>query len=162
MKTKFNKVEIDRLGKFKVDSNNRREVLNLVGYLIPPVFQDDGRVVIDNERLIGVLIVYTEDNKPYIGLSEDEEEIKGSRYSYLNKLSQQDIITINSYKNYISKKDIEDFIQEELTGATNYIKTRIKETYKKWPQRDKCLETLKEIENNIDQTYVLKTEFYGD
>lgn len=35
MKTEFNEKDIERLGKFKVNNSNHRELLNLVGYYIP-------------------------------------------------------------------------------------------------------------------------------
>ena len=57
---KFNKDEIDRLGRFNVNSY-RGEILNLIGYLVLPAIQDDHRIIIDNEELIGFFVIYSFD-----------------------------------------------------------------------------------------------------
>lgn len=49
MKTELNKKEIERLGKFKVNNSNHRELLNLVGYYISIAIRDDQGIVIEKK-----------------------------------------------------------------------------------------------------------------
>jgi hypothetical protein len=160
MKTRFNEEDIDRLGKFKVNSY-RGEILNLIGYLVLPTLQDDCRIIIDNEDLIGIFVIYGNDEKPRLGFRDDIVDLLSNYYYDYNILSRADAAIIDSDRCCIGKKDIEDFLLKALIDSIEYYKIRINRACKKWPQRDKCSETLKEIEDNIDQLYILKTDFYG-
>lgn len=157
METKFNKVDIDALGKFKVE---RREILNLIGYLVLPEIQDDHKIIIDNEYPIAFFIGYGNSERPCLGLRANKEDLVSRDYLDYKELGETDKTIIDSNKNYINKKDIEDFLQKTLIESINDCRIDIYRVCKKWIQRDKCLELLKEIEDNMNQLYILKTDFY--
>lgn len=158
MENKFNKEDIDGLGKFKVEG--RGEILNLIGYLVLPALQDDHKIVVENEYPIAFFVAYSSDKKPYLGFRANKEDLVIGYYSDYNKLSMADKNIIDSHRNSINKKDIEDCLKNTLMESISECKTEINRLCKKWPNKEECLETLGEIENNIDQLYILKTDFY--
>lgn len=159
METKFNKVDIDALGKFKVEGSG--VILNLIGYLVLPEIQDGHKIIIDNEYPIAFFIgYYSNDEKPYLGFRANKEDLVSRNYCDYKELGEADKNIIDSNKNYINKKDIEDSLQSTLIESINDCKTEINRVCTKWPQRNKYLKVLKEIENNLDQLYILKTDFY--
>ena len=84
-----------------------------------------------------------------------------SRYYFnYNMLSMAEKAIIGSNRNYVSKKDIDDFLLKALINSIGNSKRRIDWICKKWPQKEECLEMLRGIEDNIDQLYILKTDFY--
>lgn len=161
MKTEFNKKDIERLGKFKVNSSNHRELLNLVGYYIPIAIRDNQEIVINKDNLVGIFVVYNELKGPRLAFRNNEEDLVDSNFTDYVNLSRAYKTIINSYSDYITKDDIENFILTELCKSIDYNKTRIDWNCKKWVQKNKMLKDLKEVENNIDQTYILRTSFYG-
>lgn len=84
----------------------------------------------------------------------------GRFYSNYNELSEADKTIIESNRNNVGKKDIEGCLLTTLINSISECKTEINRLCKKWPQRNECLKMLWEIENNIDQLYILKTDFY--
>ena len=161
MKTEFNEKDIERLGKFKVNNSNHRELLNLVGYYIPIAIRDGQGIVIDENNLVGIFVVYDELKGPRLAFIDDEEDITNNNYTDYVNLSRAHKTIINSYSDYITKDDIESFILAQLCKSIDYNKTRIGWICKKWVQKNKMLKELKEVEDNIDQTYILRTNFYG-
>lgn len=161
MKTEFNEKDIERLGKFKVNNSNHRELLNLVGYYIPIAIRDGQGIVIDENNLVGIFVVYDELKGPRLEFMYDEEDPIDNNYTDYVNLSRAHKTIISSYSNYITKDDIESFILAQLCKSIDYNKTRIGWICKKWVQKNKMLKDLKEVEDNIDQTYILRTNFYG-
>ena len=159
METKFSKEDIDRLGKFKVD-NFREEIINLIGYLVLPAIRNDRELVVNYEDLIGIFVIYSNGEKPRLGFRDDTEDLVSRYYFNYNMLSMAEKAIIESDRNYVSKKDIDDFLLKALTDSIGYSKRRINQICKKWPQKEECLEMLRGIEDNIDQLYILKTDFY--
>lgn len=161
MKTEFNEKDIERLGKFKVNNSNHRELLNLVGYYIPIAIRDCQGIVIDKNNLVGIFVVYDELKGSRLEFMYDEEDPIDNNYTDYVNLSRAHKTIINSYSDYITKDDIENFILVELRESINYSKNKIDWICKKWVQKNKMLKDLKGVEDNIDQTYILRTNFYG-
>lgn len=156
----FDYVDIEGLGKFKVGES--REILNLIGYLVLPELLDDRRVVVDTRYPIAFFVMYTSDKRPCLGFRGNREDLLSKYYSDYNELDREDKTIIESNRNYVSKKDIEDCLQKTLIESINECRTKISKAYKKWPQREECLRELRDIEDNMDQLYTLRTDFYGD
>lgn len=154
----FDYVDIEGLGKFKVGES--REILNLIGYLVLPELLDDRRVVVDTRYPIAFFVMYTSDKRPCLGFRGNREDLLSKYYSDYNELDREDKTIIESNRNYVSKKDIEDCLLKSIIESINECRTKINKAYKKWPQKEECLEMLRGIEDNIDQLYILKTDFY--
>lgn len=154
----FDYVDIEGLGKFKVGES--REILNLIGYLVLPELLDDRRVVVDTRYPIAFFVMYTSDKRPCLGFRGNREDLLSKYYSDYNELDREDKTIIESNRNYVSKKDIEDCLQKTLIESINECRTEINKAYKKWPHKEECLKVLGNIEDNIDQLYILKTDFY--
>ena len=75
-------------------------------------------------------------------------------------LSMADKAIIDSDRNSVDKRDIDDFLLKALIDLIGYSKRRINQICKKWPHKEECLKVLGNIEDNIDQLYILKTDFY--
>lgn len=159
METKFSKEDIDRLGKFKVD-NFREEIINLIGYLVLPAIRNDRELVVNYEDLIGIFVIYSNREKPRLEFRDDTEDLVSRYYFNYNRLSMADKAIIDSDRNSVDKRDIDDFLLKALIDSIGYSKRRINQICKKWPQKEECLEMLRGIEDNIDQLYILKTDFY--
>lgn len=154
----FDKVDIEGLGKFKVEGGD--VILNLIGYLVLPELLDDRRVVVDTKYPIAFFVGYHKEERPYLGFRGNKEDLVGRFYSNYNELSEADKTIIESNRNNVGKKDIEGCLLTTLINSISECKTEINRLCKKWPQRNECLKMLWEIENNIDQLYILKTDFY--
>lgn len=159
METKFSKEDIDRLGKFKVD-NYREEIINLIGYLVLPAIRNDREIVVNYGDLIGIFVIYSNGEKPRLGFRDDTEDLVSRYYFNYNMLSMAEKAIIGSDRNCVSKKDIDDFLLKALINSIGNSKRRIDWICKKWPQKEECLEMLSGIEDNIDQLYILETDFY--
>ncbi len=159
METKFSKEDIDGLGKFKVD-NYREEIINLIGYLVLPAIRNGREIVVNYEDLIGIFVIYSNGEKPRLGFRDDTEGLVSRYYFNYNMLSMSEKAIIESDRNYVSKKDIDDFLLKALIDSIGYSKRRINQICKKWPHKEECLKVLGNIEDNIDQLYILKTDFY--
>jgi hypothetical protein len=159
METKFSKEDIDGLGKFKVD-NYREEIINLIGYLVLPAIRNDREIVVNYEDLIGIFVIYSNGEKPRLGFRDGTEDLVSRYYFNYNMLSMAEKAIIESDRNYVSKKDIDDFLLKALIDSIGYSKRRINQICKKWPHKEECLKVLGNIEDNIDQLYILKTDFY--
>lgn len=131
MKTEFNKKDIERLGKFKVNNSNHRELLNLVGYYIPIAIRDDQEIVINKDNLVEVFVVYNELKGPKLAFMDYEEDLIGNNYTDYIDLSRAYKTIINIYSGYITKDDIENFILMELRESINYSKFIIDQICKK-------------------------------
>lgn len=145
MKTEFNKKDIERLGKFKVNNSNHRELLNLVGCYIPIAIRDGQGIVIDENNLVGIFVVYDELKGPRLAFIDDEEDIINNNYTDYVNLSRAHKTIINSYSDYITKDDIESFILTQLCKSIDYNKTRIGWICKKWVQKNKMLNELRRL-----------------
>lgn len=154
----FDYVDIEGLGKFKVGES--REILNLIGYLVLPELLDDRRVVVDTRYPIAFFVMYISDKRPCLGFRGNREDLLSKYYSDYNELSKEDKTIIESNRNYVSKKDIEDCLLKSIIKSINECRTKINKAYKKWPQREEYLKELRDIEDNMDQLYILKTDFY--
>ena len=154
MEAKFNKVDIDTLGKFKVEGNG--VILNLIGYLVLPEFQYDHKIIIDNEYPIAFFIGYSNDERPYLGFRANKEDLVSRNYCDYKELGETNKTIIDSNKNHINKKDIEDSLQSTLIESINDCKTEINKVCTKWPQRNKYLKVLKEIEESKDKLLLEK------
>ena len=154
----FDYVDIEGLGKFKVGES--REILNLIGYLVLPELLDDRRVVVDTRYPIAFFVMYTSDKRPCLGFRGNREDLLSKYYSDYNELDREDKAIIESNRNYVSKKDIDDFLLKALINSIGNSKRRIDWICKKWPHKEECLKVLGNIEDNIDQLYILKTDFY--
>lgn len=106
----FDYVDIEGLGKFKVGES--REILNLIGYLVLPELLDDRRVVVDTRYPIAFFVMYTSDKRPCLGFRGNREDLLSKYYSDYNELDREDKTIIESNRNYVSKKDIEDCLQK--------------------------------------------------
>ena len=159
METKFSKEDIDGLGKFKVD-NYREEIINLIGYLVLPAIRNGREIVVNYEDLIGIFVIYSNGEKPRLGFRDDTEGLVSRYYFNYNMLSMSEKAIIESDRNYVSKKDIDDFLLKALIDSIDYSNRRINQICKKWPHKEECLKVLGNIEDNIDQLYILKTDFY--
>lgn len=159
MKTKFSKEDIDGLGKFKVD-NYREEIINLIGYLVLPAIRNDREIVVNYEDLIGIFVIYSNGEKPRLGFRDDTEGLVSRYYFNYNMLSMAEKAIIESDRNSVDKRDIDDFLLKALIDSIGYSKRRINQICKKWPHKEECLKVLGNIEDNIDQLYILKTDFY--
>lgn len=159
METKFSKEDIDRLGKFKVD-NFREEIINLIGYLVLPAIRNDRELVVNYEDLIGIFVIYSNREKPRLEFRDDTEDLVSRYYFNYNMLSMADKAIIDSDRNSVDKRDIDDFLLKALIDSIGYSKRRINQICKKWPHKEECLKVLGNIEDNIDQLYILKTDFY--
>ena len=148
----------EALGKFKVEG--RGVILNLIGYLVLPELLNDHKVIVDTRYTIAFFVGYCKEERPYLGFRGNEEDLISRYYSNYNELSEEDKTIIESNRNYVSKKDIEDCLQKTLIESINECKTKINKVYKKWPHREECLKKLRDIEDNIEQLYILKTDFY--
>lgn len=154
----FNREKINNLGKFKVEG--RGVILSLIGYLVLPELLDDHKVVVDTRYTIAFFVGYCKEERPYLGFRGNEEDLISRYYSNYNELDRKDKAIIESNRKYINKKDIEDCLQKTLIDSINECRTKINKTYKKWPHKEECLRVLRDIEDNIDQLYILKTDFY--
>lgn len=159
METKFSKEDIDGLGKFKVD-NYREEIINLIGYLVLPAIRNDREIVVNYEDLIGIFVIYSNGEKPRLGFRDDTKNLVSRYYFSYNMLSMAEKAIIESDRNYVSKKDIDDFLLKALINSIGNSKRIINQICKKWPHKEECLKVLGNIEDNIDQLYILKTDFY--
>lgn len=154
----FDYVDIEGLGKFKVGES--REILNLIGYLVLPELLDDRRVVVDTRYPIAFFVMYTSDKRPCLGFRGNREDLLSKYYSDYNELDREDKTIIESNRNNVGKKDIEGCLLTTLINSISECKTEINRLCKKWPHKEECLKVLGNIEDNIDQLYILKTDFY--
>lgn len=138
MKTEFNKKDIERLGKFKVNNSNHRELLNLVGYYIPIAIRDGQGIVIDENNLVGIFVVYDELKGPRLAFIDDEEDIINNNYTDYVNLSRAHKTIINSYSDYITKDDIESFILTQLCKSIDYNKLELVGSAKNGYRKIKC------------------------
>lgn len=93
-------------------------------------------------------------------LSAHELELEDS-YVDISSLFESDKLKISNNRCMISKSDIENFIRGRIDSYIDTLQELDVNMFcKKWPQRDKCLEMLGDMRNNIDQLYKLRTDFY--
>lgn len=137
----FDYVDIEGLGKFKVGES--REILNLIGYLVLPELLDDRRVVVDTRYPIAFFVMYTSDKRPCLGFRDDTEDLVSRYYFNYNRLSMADKAIIDSDRNSVDKRDIDDFLLKALIDSIGYSKRRINQICKKWPHKEECLKVLR-------------------
>ena len=93
-------------------------------------------------------------------LSAHELELEDS-YVDISSLSESDNLKISNDRCIISKSDVESFIRERIDSYINTLQELDVNMFcNKWPQREKCLEILGDMRNNIEQLYKLRTDFY--
>jgi hypothetical protein len=134
---------------------------HLVGYIVfPSMNWDKGCMTIDERSEALCVVVYSDRVPPVITLSFSELKMLDD-YTDISNLSKSDLLKINNQQK-VYRSMIEELIRERIKI---YIETCREDTYKfcnKWVMRNKFLKAIKEIENNIDQFYTLKTDFYED
>lgn len=117
-------------------------------------------MTIDERSEALCVVVYSDRVPPVITLSFSELKMLDD-YTDISNLSKSDLLRINNQQK-VYRSIIEEFIRERIKI---YIESCREDTYKfcdKWVMRNKFLKAIKEIENNIDQFYTLKTDFYED
>ena len=156
---------INALGKFRnsgvAGAGGYWNFSHLVGYIVfPSMNWDKGCMTIDERSEALCVVVYSDRVPPVITLSFSELKMLDD-YTDISNLSKSDLLKINNQQK-VYRSIIEEFIRERIKI---YIESCREDTYKfcdKWVMRNKFLKAIKEIENNIDQFYTLKTDFYED
>jgi len=156
---------INALGKFRnsgvAGAGGYWNFSHLVGYIVfPSMNWDKGCMTIDERSEALCVVVYSDRVPPVITLSFSELKMLDD-YTDISNLSKSDLLKINNQQK-VYRSMIEELIRERIKI---YIETCREDTYKfcnKWVMRNKFLKAIKEIENNIDQFYTLKTDFYED
>lgn len=159
------------LGKFRDNSKTTEtgeegywEFFHLVGYAVfPSIDWRQCSVTVDEKNVAACIVAYRNiiGSQKFI-LSAHELSLEGY-YVDINSLSESDKLKINNDKCMISKSDIEHFVRSRIDSYINILqRVDVNMFCNKWPQRKKCLEMLKDMRNNIDQLYILKTDFYGE
>ena len=155
------------LGKFrdngKKGAKDYWEFSHLVGYVIfPSINWDEGCMTIDKKSKASCVVIYSNLAQPQIVIiSYSELKLLGdyTDISNLSKSDQSKINKINS-KQGVSSSKIEGFVREQIKIHIESYRRDIDRLCKKWPIRDKFLKAIEKFENNIDQLYILKTDFY--
>lgn len=156
----------EALGKFrnnsKIGEDGYWEFFHLVGYAVfPSIDWEKCCVTIEEKNIAACIVVYNNimKSQKFI-LSAHELELEDS-YVDISSLSESDKLKISNDRCIISKSDIESFIRERIDSYINTLQELDVNMFcNKWPQRDKCLEMLRDMRNNMDQLYILKTDFY--
>lgn len=156
---------INALGKFRnsgvAGAGGYWNFSHLVGYIVfPSMNWDKGCMTIDERSEALCVVVYSDRVPPVITLSISELKMLDD-YTDISNLSKSDLLKINNQQK-VYRSIIEEFIRELIKIN---IESCREDTYKfcdKWVMRNKFLKAIKEIENNIDQFYTLKTDFYED
>lgn len=157
---------INALGKFRNSgisgAGGYWNFSHLVGYVVFPLMNwDKGCMTIDESRSEAFcVVVYSKRVPPVITLSFSELKMLDN-YTDISNLPKSDSLKINSQQK-VYRSVIEEFIRERIKI---YIESCREDTYKfcnKWPMRSRFLKAIEDIENNIDQLYILKTDFYED
>lgn len=153
------------LGKFresgKKSVDGYWEFHHLVGFIIfPSMNWDEGCMTIDKKSEASCVIVYGDHVPQVITLSYHELKLLGD-YTDISNISNYDLLKINS-KQKVSRYEIEDFIRGRIITYIESCKEDIDKFCTKWPIRDRFLKAIEEIENNMEQLYILKTDFYGE
>lgn len=156
------------LGKFRNNSKTTEtgedgywEFFHLVGYAVfPSIDWRQCSVTMDEKNVAACIVVYNNIMRSQKFMLSSYELNQEDSYVDISSLSESDKLKISNDKCTISKSDLEHFVRDRLDSHINSCKTNTNIFCKKWPQRDKFLETLKDFENNIDQFYILETDFY--
>lgn len=156
---------INALGKFRnsgvAGAGGYWNFSHLVGYIVFPLMNwDKGCITVNKRSEAFCVVVYSDHVPPVITLNFSELKLLGY-YTDISNLSKSDQLKINSQQK-VSSSVIGEFIRERIKI---YIESCREDTYKyynKWVMRNKFLKDIEEIENNIDQFYTLKTDFYED
>ena len=154
---------INALGKFRdsgvAGAGGYWNFSHLVGYVVFPLMDWDKGCITINERSEALcVVVYSDRVPPVITLSFSELKLLDN-YTDISNLPKSDLLKINSQQK-VYRSIIEEFVRERINI---YIESCREDTYKfcdKWVMRNKFLKAIKEIENDIDQLYILKTDFY--
>lgn len=156
----------EALGKFrdnsKIGEDGYWEFFHLVGYAVfPSIDWEKCCVTIEEKNIAACIVVYNNimKSQKFI-LSAYELELEDS-YVDISSLSESDNLKISNDRCIISKSDIESFIRERIDSHINTLQELDVNMFcNKWPQREKCLEILGDMRNNIEQLYKLRTDFY--
>lgn len=133
-----------------------------------PVMAMYNHVMLDNRKLFKIArIIYCDEYWTFhsrdlvselYSITEIPIDIARSLYNYyLEKTNSGFVIKeklIDKCQDYLVDK-VESHIYSCRTANTNIF-------CKKWPQREEYLKELRDIEDNMDQLYILRTDFYGD
>lgn len=153
------------LGKFrnnsKIGKSGYWEFCHLVGYVIfPHMSWGEGCMTIDKKCKASCVIVYGDHVPQVIALSYHELNLLGD-YIDISNLPKSDLSKINS-KQKVSSSEIEEFIRERIKIHIESCREDTDKFCDKWPIRDRFLKAIEEIESNMEQLYILKTDFYGE
>ena len=159
----------EALGKFRDNSKTTEtgedgywEFFHLVGYAVfPSMNWGQGKITIDKNDVCACVVVYNDLMQSQKVILSFYELKQLNDYVDFSSLSEPDKSKISKDKLRFSRSEIERFLRDRLESHIYSCRTANTNIFcKKWPQRDKFLKTLKDLENNIDQLYILKTDFY--
>lgn len=157
------------LGKFRDNSKTTEtgedgywEFFHLVGYAVfPSIDWRQCSVTMGEENVAACIVVYNSIMRSQKFMLSAYELNQEDNYVDISSLSESDKLKISNDKLRFSRSEIERFLRDRLESHIYSCRTANTNIFcKKWPQRDKFLKTLKDLENNIDQLYILKTDFY--
>ena len=144
----------------KIGKEGYWEFSHLVGYIIfPSIDWNKGCMAMNERDIAACVVVYSEHVSQLFTLSYYELKMLDD-YTDISNLSKSDLSKISS-KQKVSSSEIEEFVRDRIKV---YIESCREDTDKfcnKWPMRSRFLKAIEEIEDNIDQLYILKTDFYG-
>lgn len=159
----------EALGKFRDNSKTTEtgedgywEFFHIVGYAVfPSIDCEKCCVIIEEKNIAACIVVYNNimKSQKFI-LSAHELELEDS-YVDISSLSEYNKLKISNDRCMISKSDIESFVRGRIDLYINTLQELDVNMFcNKWPQREKCLEILGDMRNNIEQLYKLRTDFY--
>lgn len=157
------------LGKFRDNSKTTEtgeegywEFFHLVGYAVfPSIDWRQCSVTMDEKNVAACIVVYNNIMRSQKFILSAHELNQEDSYVDINSLSESDKLKNSNEMCNTSKLDIESFIRGRIDSYINTLqKLDVNMFCNKWPQREKCLEMLGDMRNNIDQLYTLRTDFY--
>jgi len=145
----------------KIGKEGYWEFCHLVGYVIfPSMNWDKGCMTMSERDVAACVVIYRDHVLQLITLSYYELKMLDD-YTDISNLPKSDQSKINSLQKASSSK-IEEFVREKIKTYIESCKEETDKFCNKWPMRSRFLKAIEEIENNIDQLYILKTDFYGE
>lgn len=157
------------LGKFRDNSKTTEtgedgywEFFHLVGYAVfPSIDWRQCSVTMGEENVAACIVVYNNIMRLQKFMLSAYELNQEDNYVDISSLSESDKLKISNDKCMISKSDLEHFVRGRIDSYINKLqRVDVNMFCNKWPQRKKCLEMLGDMRNNIDQLYILRTDFY--
>ena len=161
----------EALGKFRDNSKTTEtgedgywEFFHLVGYAVfPSIDWRQCSVTIDKNDVCACVVVYNDLMQSQKVILSFYELKQLNDYVDFSSLSEPDKLKISKDKLRFSRSEIERFLRDRLESHIYSCRTANTNIFcKKWPQREEYLKELRDIEDNMDQLYILRTDFYGD